>query len=384
MDYEIPESLRLMQETIRRFVNQDLEPLSQQVEDEDHIPEEIVQKMRELGLFGLSIPEEYGGLDLGTFGECLVYEELTKTNAAFRSRIGTSNGIGSMGILLDGSQDQKQKYLPRIASGEWTACLALSEPEAGSDAGNIQTTAERQGETFVINGLKHFITNGDVADIVTVLAVTDKQKRTRGGITAFVIEKGTPGFSVGTIERKMGLRGSHTCELLFDDCRVPVRQVIGGEAMIGQGFKTAMRVLDKGRLTMGACALGGAQKLLDLSVAYAKQRVQFGKPIAQFQSVQNMLADMATEIYAARQMLYHAASLRDQGRTVIKEASMVKLFCTEMACRVADRAVQIFGGMGYMKDFPVERFYRDLRLYRIYEGTSEIQRMVIARELTKE
>lgn len=384
MDYEIPESLRLMQETIRRFVNQDLEPLSQQVEEEDHIPEEIVQKMRELGLFGLSIPEEYGGLDLGTFGECLVYEELTKTNAAFRSRIGTSNGIGSMGILLDGTAEQKQKYLPRIASGEWTACLALSEPEAGSDAGNIQTTAERQGETFVLNGLKHFITNGDVADVATVLTVTDKQKRTRGGITAFVIEKGTPGFSVGTIERKMGLRGSHTCELLFDDCRVPVGQVIGGEAMIGQGFKTAMRVLDKGRLTMGACALGGAQKLLDLSVDYAKQRVQFGKPIAQFQSVQNMLADMATEIYAARQMLYHAASLRDQGRTVIKEASMVKLFCTEMACRVADQAVQIFGGMGYMKDFPVERFYRDLRLYRIYEGTSEIQRMVIARELTKE
>ncbi len=384
MDYEIPESLRLMRETIRRFVNQDLEPLSQQVEDEDHIPEAIVQKMRDLGLFGLSIPEEYGGLDLGTFGECLVYEELTKTNAAFRSRIGTSNGIGSMGILLDGTEEQKQKYLPRIASGEWTACLALSEPEAGSDAGNIQTTAERQGEAFVLNGLKHFITNGDVADVATVLAVTDKQKRTRGGITAFVIEKGTPGFSVGTIERKMGLRGSHTCELIFDDCRVPVQQVIGGEAMIGQGFRTAMRVLDKGRLTMGACALGGAQKLLDLSVAYARQRVQFGKPIAQFQSVQNMLADMATEIYAARQMLYHAASLRDQGRTVIKEASMVKLFCTEMACRVADRAVQIFGGMGYMKDFPVERFYRDLRLYRIYEGTSEIQRMVIARELTKE
>jgi acyl-CoA dehydrogenase len=384
MDYEIPESLRLMQETIRRFVNQDLEPLSQQVEDEDRIPEAIVQKMRDLGLFGLSIPEEYGGLGLGTFGECLVYEELTKTNAAFRSRIGTSNGIGSMGILLDGTEEQKQKYLPRIACGEWTACLALSEPEAGSDAGNIQTTAERRGETFVINGLKHFITNGDVAHIATVLAVTDKQKRTRGGITAFVVEKGTPGFSVGTIERKMGLRGSHTCELIFEDCCVPVQQVIGGEALIGQGFKTAMRVLDKGRLTMGACALGGAQELLDLSVAYARQRVQFGKPIAQFQSVQNMLADMATEIYAARQMLYHAASLRDQGRTVVKEASMVKLFCTEMACRVADRAVQIFGGMGYMKDFPVERFYRDLRLYRIYEGTSEIQRMVIARELTKE
>jgi acyl-CoA dehydrogenase len=384
MDYEIPENLRMIQETIRRFVNQELDPISQKVEEEDHIPEVIVQKMRELGLFGLSIPEEYGGLALGTLGECLVYEELTKTNACFRSRIGTSNGIGSMGILFDGTEAQKERYLPRIASGEWTACFALSEPEAGSDAGNVQTTAERVGDEFVLNGLKHFITNGDLADVATVIALTDRQKRTRGGITAFAVEKGTPGFSVGTIEKKMGLRGSHTCELIFDNCRVPVTSVIGGEPMIGQGFKTAMRVLDKGRLTMGACALGGAQKLLDMSVAYSKERVQFGKPISSFQSVQNMLADMATEIYAARHMLYHAACLRDQGKQVVKEASMVKLFCTEMACRVADRAVQIFGGMGYMKDFAVERFYRDLRLYRIYEGTSEIQRMVIARELTKD
>lgn len=383
MDFEIPENLRMMQETIRRFVKQDLEPISQRVEDENHIPEEIVAKMRELGLFGLSIPEEYGGLGLGTLGECLVYEELTKTNACFRSRIGTSNGIGSMGILFDGAEEQKQRYLPRIASGEWTACFALSEPEAGSDAGNVQTTAKRDGDTFIINGMKHFITNGDVADLATVITLTDKQKKTRGGITAFVIEKGTPGFYVGTIERKMGLRGSHTCELIFDNCRVPVGNVIGGEPMIGLGFKTAMGVLDKGRLTMGSCALGAAQKLLDLSVAYSKERVQFGKPLARFQSVQNMLADMATEIYASRQMLYHAAWLRDQGKTVIKEASMVKLFCTEMACRVADSALQIFGGMGYMKDLPVERFYRDLRLYRIYEGTSEIQRMVIARELTR-
>jgi len=384
MDFEIPENLRMMQDTIRRFVNQDLEPISQKVEEEDDIPEEIVQKMRELGLFGLVIPEEYGGLELGTLGECLVYEELTKTNAAFRSRIGTSNGIGSIGILFDGTEEQKQKYLSKVASGEWTSCFALSEPEAGSDAGNVKTTAERDGDDFVLNGVKHFITNGDVADIATVLALTDKEKRTRGGITAFVVEKGTPGFSVGAIDRKMGLRGSHTCELIFDNCRVPVTNVIGGEPMIGEGFKTAMRVLDKGRLTMGACALGAAQKLLDLCVSYSKERVQFGKPIARFQSVGNMLADMATEIYAARQMLYHAAWLRDQGNKVIKEASMVKLFCTEMACRVAYNAVQIFGGSGYVQDFPIERFYRDVRLYTIYEGTSEIQRLVIARELTRD
>lgn len=383
MDFEIPENLRMVKETIRRFVNQDLEPISKKVEEEDHIPEEIVQKMRELGLFGLAIPEEYGGLGLGTFGECLVYEELTKTNACFRSRIGTSNGIGSMGILYDGTESQKKRYLPLIASGEWTTCFALSEPEAGSDAAGVKTKAVRDGGHFIVNGLKHFITNGDVTNLATVIALTDKKKKAKGGITAFLIEKGTVGFYVGTIERKMGLRGSHTSELIFDNCRVPVENVIGGEPMIGQGFKTAMRVLDKGRLTMGACALGSAQKLLDLSVAYAKERVQFGKPIGHFQSIQNMLADMATEIYAARQMLYHAACMKDQGKEIIKEASMAKLFCTEMACRVADNAVQIFGGMGYMKDFPVERFYRDLRLYRIYEGTSEIQRMVIARELMK-
>ena len=384
MDYQLPENLRLMVDTISRFVKQDLEPIGDQVEEEDRIPDEIVQKMRELGLFGLSVPEEYGGLGLGTLGECLVYEELTKANAAFRSRIGTSNGIGSMGILFDGTDEQKQKYLPRIASGEWTTCFALTEPEAGSDAAAIQTLAERKGDEFIINGRKHFITNGDIADLATVIVLTDKEKRARGGITAFAIEKGTPGFYVGKIEQKMGLRGSHTCELIFDDCRVPVSAIIGGEAMIGQGFKTAMRVLDKGRLTIGAAALGGAQKLLEMSLEHSKTRVQFGKPICKHQSVANMLATMATEIYAGRQMLYHAAWLRDQGKNVIKEASMVKLFCTEMACRVADMAVQVFGGMGYMKEARVERYYRDLRLYRIFEGTSEIQQMVIARELTRD
>lgn len=384
MNYELPENLRLMVDTIRRFVKQDLEPVSQQVEDEDRIPEDIVRKMRDLGLFGLSIPEEYGGLGLGALGECLVYEELAKTNAAFRSRIGTSNGIGSMGILYDGTEEQKQNYLPRIACGEWTSCFALTEPEAGSDAANIQTFAERQGDEFIINGRKQFITNGDIADLATVVVLTDKDKRSRGGITAFAIEKGTPGFTVGKIEAKMGLRGSHTSELLFDDCRVPVSAVIGGEPMIGQGFKTAMRVLDKGRLTIAAAAVGAAQKLLEMCLDYSKQRVQFGKPICKHQSVGNMLAEMATEIYAGRQMLYHAASLRDKGTNVIKEASMVKLFCTEMGCRVADKAMQVFGGMGYMKECTVERYYRDLRLYRIFEGTSEIQKLVIARELTRD
>jgi acyl-CoA dehydrogenase len=384
MDYEIPENIRLMLDTVRRFVKQDLDPISQKVEDEDQIPEDVVQTMRELGLFGLSIPETYGGLGLGVLGECLVYEELSKANACFRTRIGTNNGIGSQGIVIDGTEAQKERYLPRLATGEWIGVFALTEPEAGSDAANIQTTAELQGNKWILNGRKHFITNGNIADLATVFAVNDKEKRARGGITGFLVEKTYPGFFVGAIERKMGMRGSHTCELIFDDCEVPAENVIGGTSMVGQGFKTAMKILDKGRLTMGASALGSAQRLLELSVDYAKERIQFHRPIAEFQAIQFMLADMATQIYAGRQMLYHAAWLRDKkGSAVVKEASMVKLFCTEMANRVADMAVQIHGGMGYMKDFPVERYYRDLRLTRIYEGTSEIQRMVIARQLLK-
>jgi len=384
MDFTIPEDLKIMKETIRRFVEKDLEPISRQVEEESVIPEEIVDKMRSLGLFGLSIPEEYGGLDLSTLGEILVYEELSKTNACFRTRIGTSNGIGTMGIIMDGTEEQKQKYLPRIASGEWTSAFALSEPEAGSDAANIKTTGERRADHWVLNGRKHFITNGDIAHLITTMAVTDKSKGSRGGITAFLVEKDMPGFSVGTIEKKMGLSGSNTAELLFDECLVPEENVIGGETMVGQGFKTAMRVIDKGRLTIGAAAVGASQKLLDMCVDYAKQRIQFGKPIGQFQMIQAMLADMATEIHAARQMLYNGAWLRDQGKRITREAAMAKLFCTEMASRIADKAIQIHGGMGYMKELPVEMFYRDVRLYRIFEGTSEIQRLVIARDLLKE
>ena len=385
MDFEIPDNLRMMVETTRRFVKRDLEPISQQVEEEDRIPENVIQTMRELGLFGLGIPEEYEGLGIGCLGECLVYEEMSKVNACFRTRIGTNNGIGSQAIVLDGTPEQKQRYLPKLASGEWIGCFALTEPEAGSDAANLKTTAELHGDHWVLNGRKHFITNGNIADVATVFALTDKAKRAKGGITAFIVEKKFPGFYVGTIERKMGFRGSHTCELIFDNCQVPVDNVIGGEANIGLGFRTAMKTLDKGRLTLGACALGSAQKLLELSIEYAKQRVQFGKPIAEFQAIQTMLADMATQIYAARQMIYHAAWLRDKrGSAVVKEAAMVKLYCSEMANRVADMAVQIHGGMGYMKDYPVERFYRDLRLTRIYEGTSEIQRLVIARELLKD
>jgi acyl-CoA dehydrogenase len=337
--------------------------------------------MRELGLFGLSIPKKYGGLGISTLDEVQVYEALTKTNACFRSRIGTSNSIGSMGIVFDGTESQKQNYLPGIASGEWTAAFALTEPDAGSDAANIKTDAVLEGNHWVLNGTKQFITNGDCANVYTTIAVTDAEKRTRGGFTAFIVERDFPGFSVGPPDIKMGLRGSHTNELVFRNCRVPKDNVIGGPQMVGQGFKTAMRVLDKGRLTMGACALGASQKLLDLSVGHVRSLIQSGKSRDDLQAAQFSLADIATEIHAARQILYETARLRDAGRNVTHEASMVKLFCTEMASRIADRAMDIFGEEGYLTRSHVEIFLRDVRLYRLFEGTSEIQRLVISRNL---
>jgi acyl-CoA dehydrogenase len=383
VDNEVADEEHNIRNRVKQFVEEELNPISLQVEASGEIPEEIVEKMRSLGLFGLSIPQAYGGLGLTTLEEIMVYEELTKTNACFRSRIGTSNSIGSMGILFDGTEDQKQTYLSRIASGQWTAAFALTEPDAGSDASNIKAGAILEGDHWVLNGTKLFITNGDCANLITTIAVTDEDKRARGGFTAFIIENDFAGFSVGPPDKKMGLKGSHTNELIFRNCVVPKENVIGGMAMVGQGFKTAMSVLDKGRLTMGACALGASQKLLDLSVAHVQQMIQSGKSRSDLQAAQFVLADMATEIYAGRQMLYHAARLRDTGKNVTHEASMVKLFCTEMAGRIADKAMDIFEDEGYLKISQVEMFLRDVRLYRIFEGTSEIQRMVISRNLLK-
>jgi len=383
MEFSIPDDQLLLRDKVKQLVEEDLNPISLQVEATGEIPQEIVAKMRSLGLFGLAIPRTYGGLGLSTLGEILVYEELTKTNACFRSRIGTSNSIGSMGILFDGTEDQKRKYLPRIAAGEWTAAFALTEPDAGSDAANIKCSAALEGGYWILNGTKQFITNGDCAGVITTIAVTDENKRARGGFTAFIIEKDFPGLSVSPPDKKMGLKGSHTNELVFRNCRVPKENVIGGPLMVGQGFKTAMRVLDKGRLTMGACALGASQKLLENCVAHIKHQINSGKSRDDLQAAQFSLADMATEIFAARQMLYDTARLRDTGKNVTHEASMVKLFCTEMASRIADRAMDIFGDEGYLSKSQIEMFLRDVRLYRIFEGTSEIQRMVISRNLLR-
>ena len=378
MDFTLPEEVLALRDTIRTFVERELDPISELVEEEDRIPDGVVAKMAEMGLFGLAIPEEYGGQGLPVVAQCVVNEELSRTNACFRTRIGTNNGIGSMGIFIGGSEELKRKYLPEMAAGRLIGSFALTEPNAGSDASRLQTAAELKGDTYVVNGVKHFITNGDIAGVHTVMAVTDKSKGSKG-ISAFAIEKGFPGVSVGSIEKKMGLRGSHTVELVFEDCEVPRKNLLGRE---GEGFKIAMKVLDKGRLTMAACALGALEKLISLSTEQAKTRVTFGEPIANRQAIQWMLVDMAISAYAVRHATYHAAWKLDRGERVTKEAAMVKVFATEAANKAADSAVQIFGGMGYMKGTAVERFYRDLRLMRIYEGTSEILRMIVAREMT--
>ncbi len=381
MNFIPSEAFNSFRAKIRHFVEHELESVSLKVEMESKIPEEIVEQMRRLGLFGLPIPKEYGGLGLTTLEEVIAYEEITRTNACFRSRIGTSNGIGSMGILYDGTEAQKQKYLPRIAKGEWTAAFALTEPDAGSDAANIRTSAVLDGDFWILNGTKQFITNADSAHVFTTIAVTDESKRARGGVTAFVVEKGFPGLFVGPADIKMGLKGSHTHELVFSNCRAPRENVIGGQAMVGKGFSTAMRVLDKGRLSMGACALGASQKVMELCIERIHQRMDQGETADSLQAVHFELADMAIEIHAARQMLYHAADKRDQGQNVTHEASMVKVFCTEMASRIAGNAMEFFGGDGILTNNRIEMFLRDVRLYRIYEGTSEIQRLIISRNL---
>jgi acyl-CoA dehydrogenase len=338
--------------------------------------------MRELGLFGLSIPEEYGGLGLTMEEEVLAAFEIARTSPAFRSLIGTNNGIGSQGLIIDGTDEQKHYYLPKLASGELIASFALTEPGSGSDAASLRTTAVRDGDHYVINGTKRFITNAPEAGIYTVMARTNPEIKGASGISAFIVEKGTPGLSLGKIDKKMGQKGAHTCDVIFENCRVPAANIIGGKE--GVGFKTAMKVLDKGRLHISAICVGAAERMLDDALRYAMERKQFGQPIAEFQLVQAMLADSRAEIYAARSMVLDAARRRDDKQDVSTEASCCKLFASEMCGRVADRAVQIHGGAGYVSEYAVERFYRDVRLFRIYEGTTQIQQLVIARNMIRD
>ena len=367
-------------DTVRRFVAERLRPIEAQVAENDAVPDDVLADMRALGLYGLTIPEEYGGLDLSMEDECLVGFELGRTSPAFRSAFGTNVGIGSQGLVMFGTPEQKQRWLPGIASGELVTSFALTEPEAGSDSASVQTRATRDGDVYVLNGAKRYITNANKAGLFTVMARTNPDVRGGGGVSAFLVPRDLPGLSIGKPEKKMGQQGAHICDAIFDNVRVPVENRLGGE---GEGFKVAMQVLDRGRLHISSVCIGVAERLIADCVAYASERKEFGQPIASFQLIQGMIADSKTEAMAARALTLESARKRDAGETVTLEAAASKYYASEMVGRVADRAVQIFGGAGYVADYGIERLYRDVRIFRIYEGTSQIQQVVIARETMK-
>ena len=367
-------------ETVRRFVAEKCVPIEAKVAEDDRVPDAIVAEMRGLGLFGLSIPGDYGGLGLTMEEEVLVAIELGQTSPAFRSVIGTNVGIGSQGVVMFGNDEQKAEWLPKLASGEVIASFALTEPGAGSDAASVKVSAIRNGDDYVVNGTKRFITNANRAGMFTLMARSDPSKKGASGISAFIVPANTPGITIGKPEKKMGQQGAHICDVIFDNARVPARLRLGQE---GEGFKVAMQVLDRGRLHISAVCVGVAERLIREAVAYAREREQFGSRIGDFQLIQAMLADCKTEAYAARCMVLDAARKRDAGEPVTMEAACTKYFASEAVGRIADRAVQIFGGAGYVADYGVERFYRDVRIFRIYEGTSQIQQLVIARNMLK-
>jgi acyl-CoA dehydrogenase len=373
-----PETFDALIGTVRRFVAERLRPLEAQVAEGDEVPAEIVREMREMGLFGLSIPEEYGGLGLTMSEEVRVALEFGRTTPAFRSVFGTNVGIGSQGLVMAGSDDQKSEWLPKIASGEIVTSFALTEPGAGSDSASVQTRGVRDGEVYRLSGTKRFITNADKASLFTVMARTGGEGA--HGVSAFLVPADLPGLSIGKPERKMGQQGAHVCDVNFDDVRVPAANRLGQE---GEGFRIAMRVLDRGRLHIAAVCTGIAERLIVDSVAYATERRQFGKNLADFQLIQALIADSKTETMAARALVLDTARLKDEDRPITLEAAAAKYFASETVGRVADRAVQIFGGAGYIADYGIERLYRDVRLFRIYEGTSQIQQLVIARETIK-
>lgn len=367
-------------DTVRRFVTERLRPIEARVAEDDAIPDGVLAEMRGLGLYGLSIPEAYGGLDLSMEDECLVAMEMGRTSPAFRSAFGTNVGIGAQGLVMFGTEAQKRRWLPGIASGEIVTSFALTEPEAGSDSAAVQTRAERDGDAYVLTGSKRYITNANRAGLFTVMARTDPAKKGAAGVSAFLVPRDLPGLSVGKPEKKMGQQGAHICDVHFDGVRVPAENRLGEE---GEGFKIAMQVLDRGRLHISAVCVGVAERLIADAVAYAAERKQFGQPLSGFQLVQAMIADSKTEALAARALTLETARRRDAGANVTLEAAAAKYFASEMVGRVADRAVQIFGGAGYVADHGIERFYRDVRIFRIYEGASQIQQLVIARETLK-
>jgi alkylation response protein AidB-like acyl-CoA dehydrogenase len=362
---------------IREFAAREIAPSMMAWDEASEFPMATIKKLGVMGLLGIIVPPEFGGAGMGYVDYVLAIEELSAVDGSIGLTVAAHNSLGTNHIVLAGNEEQKAKYLPRLAAGEWLAAWALTEPGSGSDAGSARTTAVKNGDRYVLNGNKTFITNGHYADVAVVIAVTDKTKGTHG-LSAFIVEKGTPGFRSGKKENKLGLRASDTSELIFEDCEIPVENLVGAE---GKGFIDAMRVLDGGRISIAALSLGIGRGALDAALKYVKERRQFGKAIAEFQGIQWKLADMATELDAARLLTQRAAVLKDAGRKVTRESSMAKLFASEVAVHICNEAVQLFGGYGFIKDYPAEKFYRDVKLCTIGEGTSEIQRMVIAREI---
>ncbi len=363
---------------VQRFVSERLRPNEALVAESDDIPADLVAEMKDMGLFGLSIEPEYGGLGLSMLEEIKVAIELGKTSPAMRSTFGTNVGIGSQGLVMAGTPEQKAQWLPRIASGEVITSFALTEPDIGSDSANVKTRAVRDGNQWKLSGTKRYITNADRASLFTVMARTGEDGAR--GVSAFLVPADSPGLTIGAPEKKMGQQGAHVCDVNFDNVPVPPENMLGAE---GEGFKVAMRVLDRGRLHIAAVCVGAAERLIADSVAYASERIQGGKPIAQHQLIQGMIADMKTECLAAKALVLQTAAAKDAGEGVVMEAAAAKYFASEMVGRVADKAVQIFGGAGYVADYGIERFYRDVRIFRIYEGTSQIQQLIIARETLK-
>ena len=381
MEYEHSEEVKLLRQSIREFVDREIRPIAREIDEEERVPFETIKKAGELGLLGVPFPEQYGGLDMGITGYCVLMEEVNRVCASHATIIGAHAQLCAMSIYLGGTDAQKDKYLRALIEGRMIGAWALTEPGAGSDAAHISTSAVQEGDSWIIDGQKMWITNGSFADVIVVFAVTDKNLGARGGITSFIVDKDTPGFKVGKIEEKMGLKASHTASLFFEECRVPAENVLGP---VGYGFATAMKTLDIGRCGLGGSSVGAAKEAFEISRRYMSERHQFGRPIADFQAIQFKLAEMAVKIYTMEQIVYDCARRVDAGKPATIESSIVKLYCTDMASQVIDEAIQIHGGMGFSRELPLERMYRDARVTRIFEGTNEIQKHVIASELLKQ
>ncbi|MCB9205856.1 MAG: acyl-CoA dehydrogenase family protein [Ignavibacteriales bacterium] len=368
------EDLQMLREMVKEFTDAEIRPLAAKIDENEEIPKELINKLAEVGLLGTAFPEEYGGGGFGEYGFCLAQEEVTKACGSTATFIGAHQSIGTNAIYLGGDENLKQKYLPDLTAGKKIAAFALTEPEAGSDAFNLKTTAKFDGNKWILNGQKIWITNGAIADVFSVFARTEK------GITGFVVEKDFPGLSVGANEKKLGIKGSATNTITFDNVEIPKENIMGTE---GRGFVIAMKTLDAGRIGIGAASLGASKEMLRLSVIFANERKQFEQSISKFQAIQFMIAEMTTKIYAMESMLYKVAQKYDEHKDVMQEAAIVKLYCSEAVSEVADIALQIHGGMGFSRELPIERFYRDARILRIFEGTSEIQKLVISRKTIK-